>query len=295
MSSPSLREIGREQGAAGTTIDGNRLSLMLRWLAQRWNNVPRRNLKRVWVPQTVVGGYTPQELASGVQDQLPWLGGYNSDKQRVGNAHSEGYQNPWRSKGNVVSGIDPTDPATASVDDLLTWSTALYFRRPVRITGLFLGLIVDNNYGNDFQFGSQPPPGKTNNASVDDWTVTLEIDDPNAREERSLSSISFKRAQNIASAWQFSNIQPLVPGADMQPAHPGGHLNSANSWDSLFLVDQNINPELPRDTRCRLNITIPKYEPDDYWAGWNNNGVNAEVWQNQAYSWTLHFAEALEE
>lgn len=298
MSSPSLREIGNEQAAEGTTIDGNRLSRMLKNLARRWNAVPPRNIKRRWMPVTYSGGFTPREILSGVQDSLPWMGAYNSNKQLVGAVDPDGYQNFYRSKGNVVSGINPEDLALPSVDDLLTWTTAFYARKPTRITGLFVGMIVDANYPNDFQYGPTPPDGKASLDSVDDWSVVIEVDNPYSREDRSASSLVYVRAGNVASAWQWSNVQPEVPGTDMQPAHPGGHLGSVNSWNSLFLVDQNINIEVPRDSRIRLHITIPKYETDalrgDYaQAGWNSNGTINEVWQQQTYSWSLHLAEAL--
>lgn len=302
MGSPSLREIGNEQASEGTSIDGNRLSRMVRTLADRWNAVPSRNIKRRWVPVVYSGGFTPQESVDGAQDKLPWMGAYNSDKQHVGTAPDQPYVNPWRSKGNVVSGIDPSNEVTTSLDDLLTWTTSIYFRQPARLTGVFVGYIVDSRYHNTFDYapgGGTPPPGKVAGNSADDWTVSIEVDDPYSKENRALSSILYKRQQNVASAWQWSNLSGVAPATDMQPPHPGGDLGGANSSDSLFLVDQNLTLNIPRDSRVRLHLTIPKYEivgakSDDYDSGWWNNGVlTYNPWQAQTYSWSLHFAEPL--
>ncbi len=158
-------------------------------------------MRRRWMPNTIVGGFTPQVLADGAQDQLPWLGAYNSDKQDVGSAPDSGYQNPWRSKGNVVSGIDPTDQSGASLDDLLTWSTTVYFRKPSRLVGLLVTYLTDSSFGNDWEFGaSKMPPGKAANGSVNDWTISIEVDDPYDRENRRLTSVVYHRLQTAESA-----------------------------------------------------------------------------------------------
>ena len=301
--SSSIREIGTEQAQDGTSIDGNRLSLMLRTLADRWNAVRSRNVARRWVPITYSGGYTPIEPADGTQDSLPFMGAYNSDKQRVGATPTAGYLNEWRSKGNVVSGINPADPDAGSHDDLLTWTVSFYFRKPARLTGLFVGLVVDAQYKNTFSYGPNGgniPPGKVLNGSVDDWTISVEVDNPFSVEKRSLSSIVYKRQQCVANAWQFSNAVS-APTSTALPLHPGGELASLTSHDSLMVVDQNLMIEIPRDSRVRLHITIPKYETqggrdDDYDTGWNSDGVATfDSWQGQTYHWSLHFAEALEQ
>ncbi len=302
MASPSIREIGTEQAQEGTSIDGNRLSAMVRSLLTSWNSLKPRHVERRWVPVTFCGGYTPQQSSSGTQDNLPWLGGYNSAKQRVLTAPDLGYQNPWRSKGNAVSGINPQDPATGSLDDLLTWSTSLYFRNPARLSGVMVALVVDTSYHNTFTYGpggGNIPPGKSSGGSSDDWTVTVEVDDPFAPEERRLSSVIYCRRGVAASAWQWSNLAPGAPTTDMLPAHPGGNLCDATSNDSLVLLDMNLDVPIPQDSRVRLNITIPRYEEvaaktDDYDAGWWNDGVlTYNPWQAQSYSWSLHFMEAL--
>jgi len=299
--SGSIREIGTEQAAEGTSIDGNRMSRMVRFLMDAWNNLRPRHIKRRWTPVTFSGGYTPVDPQDATQDNLPWLGAYNSTKQTVG-TNPDAWSNPWRTKGNVVSGIDPTNPALNSADDLLTWTTSFYFRRPARLSGVFVGLIVDTAFDNTFQYGPSGgniPPTKALNGYVNDWTVEVSVDDPHARENRKLNSVLYHRLQVTENGFWFSNITG-APTSAMTVVHPGGELGVATSKDSLVLVDQNVDMVIPQNSRVRFSITIPKYEvvparADDYDTGWGNNGVvSYSPWQAQTYSWSLHFLEALE-
>lgn len=275
----STRLLTDEQFADGTTIDGNRLDRALDGLGRRINRVRLRDLAVRHVQTQYVAGYLPDVRAA--QDSIPWMAAGNVASEVVsGVAPDDGFQNPQRVKGYYQH----TDC------DHYVWEFPLYFRRPVIVADVFVGLFIDSTYTNDFTYAAAPnnPTAKTALDSASDVSVVLSVDNPLRTEDRGLAAPDLARHWWRATAERFNHANEsvaMVAGvdyADMSPSFPGGVLRGV----TVNLRDLNV--PLHRDTRARLAVVLPHWDGD--LAPWG-----AEPWRLQYYSVVLTVLEEVEE
>jgi len=281
----SIREITREQFADGTTIDaGTRIERALADLVQRFNALLPRDRKRRWFPATYTGGYMPT-IRAGAQGNAPWLSAANVAGLTVVNVPFGGIQNEWRNKGirNVL--IDPDN----GNGDQLVWTTALYFGKPVIVTGLSLFLGSDESYYfNTFRYQAGAPAPKTS-LPGDDVVVELAVDHPWNGHAPLAGAQEFLRTQFKLNAHAFA---PVAPAA-FADGTPGFAINAAYAAakkypNGVMLWQPDLNIALPDKSTARLSFTIPEYS-NPAWANWSGS-----PWQAQYYSWALHVLEAAE-
>lgn len=276
----SVRRMTRQQFSQGTTADGNRLDRAFADAVDRANAFDRRDLARGHVQTQMVLGWAPAITAK--QDKLPFMDGYNDSNSLVGAAPDGGYQNPYRVKGTVNTGIDPTDPA----QDALVWTTSVYFRKPVTLDGLSLHLRVDSAYLNDLIFsGGLPPDGKTAGAPLDDIVLSVAVDNPYAPEVAAHDAVEVHKLQWKVDGTPYSTL-PIGVGTDGVIIHPGGR------FVGVAVDERALGIPIPRDSRVRLAICIPLY-PAGKTSGWTA-GVR-KAWNNQIYSSVLTMLEPIEE
>lgn len=281
--SNSLRE-WRDQFAPGSTADGNRLERLLRDVMARFNRLQPRDVRRRWVLNRYVWGGQQSQPYQSVQQQLPWMPIHNdlsAARLVTGTSHPiDGVSNPFRVKGTAVPDIDPT--GLLGTGQQWCVSNALAFTRPTILTGISLVMATDTDFQNSFQYTAPtPPPSRTAGDPVDDFTLTLEIDDPFNPTTRSLTAVEFQRARLRADAWPLTPIVPAPGWANFAPVFPGGVPGGVLLW-----ADQ-LNIPLPRSSKARLSLVIPEYV--GYTCGWAAN--SGKPWQNQRLTMTLDVLE----
>jgi hypothetical protein len=281
----SFRLFSKEQISDGTTIS-LRLERVLGDFAARWNNVPKRDLRRRWFPDYTVGGFTPGRPGSATtNDRLPFCKSYNADADVIaaGGVPDLLIRNRWRAKGHGV----PAIAEDAGIGHQYIWSTTFKYSRPVRGISLAVWLTTDAVFTNTFLFGSSPPTGKISGHVVDDFAIVLEVDDPYLPENRKSTSQIFLRQGVSLRGWEFDN-EALVTadsGTHTIPAWtgtvPGG----------LMFVAQDLNIPIPAESRLRLSLVLPDYS-DANASDWRVVPTDWP-WDRQIIGWNLGIAEGV--
>ena len=106
----SFRLFSREQLSDGTSVS-LRIEKLMGDFMRRWNNVPRRDVRRRFFPDYTVTGYTPGQpnlAGSSYNHSHPFTRAFNHPTNTVsaGAEPEDLIRNPWRTKGDAVFGID---------------------------------------------------------------------------------------------------------------------------------------------------------------------------------------------
>lgn len=312
----SFRLFSREQVSDGTSIS-LRLEKLLADFARRWNNVPRRDVRRRFFPDYTVTGYTPgQPNTAGVPYNWshPFTRAFNHPSNAVsaGAEPADLIKNPFRTKGDGVVGID----GMQSGDDdgvRYTWATTFAYGRPVVVISLAVWLLTDWIFDNEFEYGAGAPHPYLNGGMVEDVSISLEVDDPWSREDRSAASQVFLRKVCSAEAgadqqsWAFSTKSSLMAAATAHGGYWGTQGTPAAytmQWgmeqgedempSGIVFIAQDLNIPLPRDSRLRLSLTLPDYEAVNTSDWRSSHSLPAEQpWDRQVIGWNLGIAEGV--
>jgi len=281
--SKSTRRLTLQQFSSGTTIDGNRLDRAFDDVVSRANAIRDLDMARRHMQSQIVLGWIP--AVTNAQDTLPFMLEQNYSSELVGTPPTDGFQNEFRVKGTANSGLD-----TASGYGALVWTTSMYFTKPIILDGVSLHFRVDGQYTNTLTFsGGTPPAGKTADAPLDDIVISVAIDNPYAQELAQFDNLEIHKTQFKVDAVPYSTLAVPFGTFDGSPAHPFGAFNG------LAIDERHLAIPIPRNSRLRLAITIPKY-PAAKTSGWTE-GPSGVVfpWQNQVISSALTLLEAIDE
>jgi hypothetical protein len=296
----SFRLFSREQISDGTSIS-SRLDRVLADFVRRWNGVPKRDVRRRFFPDYTVAGWTPAKTASTAvlqvpaNDGLPFCRSYNIDADVIAAGVTdldELVQNRERNKGYGVDGIY-AGPVSGFNGNTYTWTTSATYGRPVLLTSFAVWLTTDSVFLNTFV---------TNGSSAQDFTVSIEIDDPFVPEDRSLSSQVYLKTGFPLAGFDFSNL-------DLEPVYNGfmsvgGGAHSFSEWEDkmpsgVMIVQQDLNIPVPRDSRLRFSLVIPDYEdaPNFPISSWRTGPADVPAsqmpWERQSIGWNLGIAEGV--
>ncbi len=279
------RKATKEQFSANTTIDGNRIDRATEDVTDRFNDIPLADIRRRFVSNTLVQGWTPQEAVFydvTANDQLPyhhfpWLDLYNhwrarddSNSMVVDTTQTPTFQNPFRIKGTSIPGID--HEARLAFDNhpqgrQYAWTTTLYFSKPAVLYDWSIMMLTDVEHGTaaspqNFTYdGVTPPEGETAGDPSKDVVVCISVDNPFNPDRQVYSSQVVARNRFEVSRENVSlNALPATGFADFAPTVFGSArftnaLPPAGMW-----MDLSMNVPVPRNSRVRMAIVIPAYD-----------------------------------
>jgi len=294
----SFRLFSKEQISAGTTIS-SRLDKLLSDFLSRWNNVPKRDIRRRWLCDTIVGGYTPSRpsVLNYSNDRHPFCVAYNHNDMVIsaGMEPDQLVRNRWRVKGHRVDGILGDANSRATSGWQYVWSTSIGVGDPVRVGSIAVWLITDAVFINTFQYGATPPPGHASGEWSEDFCISLEVDDPFLPEDRRLSSQVFLRAATTIEGWFMQRQAPGAPLSEPTTIPP----NTLAEWGTglptgLVFVAQDLNIPIPRNSRLRLSLVVPDYAGITA-SGWRDtaNDYDRCPWSRQNIGWNLGLVEGV--
>lgn len=261
-----LRELVRRlQFSDDTTIDSNRLDGLMQAFIDRFNGLMPRDIERGWTETTLVTGYQPcQQVPTYATPVLPFMNVLN-DSSDAPDAPSYYPTNKWRVRGTEVDGIEPQTSGRQRC-----WSIAFAITRPTILTGLSLTLRTDTVFPNDFQYGASPPPGYSNGDSVEDWQVTVQVDNPFTPEDRTQTNCEIQVTKRPAASWQMDTGAVV---SDMAPAYPDGV-----AYPKGVFFDIDTHTPIPQGSRIRMNIVIPEYDIGTYYSGWDEDSYDRQFY-----------------
>ncbi len=266
------RELTKEQFADGTTIDGDRIDRAMQESVDRFNSIPKGDLKNRFLRNTYALGWQPRVLASLGTD-LPWMPETNSASYlATGAVAPTRYENYLRVKGNRAPGTLPGGTETS-----LVCTVPIAFPAPVILDDLAFMMTTDHTlagireYTNTFVYGAAPPPGFTAGDSVEDVSIVVQVDSPLLPENQALSSVAFAyhRVQLLREV--YWTVDPgAAPASDMTLVYPGGTVSG------VYLRARNMAIRIPARARVRFHFVIPEYSVATT-AGWGTDTVTAQM------------------
>ena len=286
------RHLTDEQFADETTIDGNRLDTAMADIVRRFNAVEKGDIATRFVQTQYVAGWSPQTTAA--DHHWPWLQGVNFlSGTQVAGALPSTIANQYRTKGYQTPGMDVLSLATGYI---YTWSTSYYFHKPGVLTDLVILMQTDavgatsREYTNTFKYGSTPPEGFAEHDGNKDICVSVSADSPFSPEDRAQNNVLVHRAAfDMAREWT-NGIRFNGTITDMEPADPPwADADQGGIW-GMCLPLRDLNVPIPRDTRLRIDIVIPKYGAATD-GGWGD----ANPWAKQRMDMTLTVLEEIED
>lgn len=255
---PTNRIITDEQFAPGTAIDGDRMDRAFQGIQDAVNEVGPGNVVRRHFASHFVAGYQPDifpPVGAVADGSAPFYSSYN----QVANIPAPGLppgstiSNPYRVKGQFNPGIDPTDPAPTPNEGQYIWTQMYSFTDSVILSAVSCWMFADSAYVNTFEYGAGTP-GHDSLGSVNDFLLEIDVASPASPEDTLKGAVAYHKL-HVKASWEVSNTHaPASTHGDMQPPHPAGF-----AYAKLAIVDTNLNVPIPRDSRVRFSLLIPKY------------------------------------
>ena len=285
------RHLTDEQFSDSTTIDGNRLDTAMSDIVRRFNAVEKGDIANRFVQTQFVAGWSPQD-ENITKHRWPWLDAINTTGgPSVAGAQPDSVSNRFRAKGFHTLGMSPIMDSTSTWE----WSTSYYFHKPAILTDLVLTLQIDHpsasarGYTNTFKYGSAPPEGVVEHDGNKDFAVVVSADSPFSPEDRTqnnviLSRVGFDMAREWTTGISFNSTI-----TDMSPTNPPWAVASRGGVWGMCLPLRDINSPIPRDTRLRVDVIIPRYA-DANTGGWGRTNP----WAQQRFDMTMTVLEELE-
>lgn len=284
------RHITDEQFSDGTTIDGNRIDTAMSDIVRRFNAVEKGDLANRFVQTQYVSGWSPQTNPD--KHLWPWMRADNIDSQVADANPPDSYSNVYRVKGYQSPGMDVSD---ITISTQYVWSTSYYIQRPAILSDLVLLMHVDNpdaatrTYANTFKYGSVPPEGFSEDDGNKDFAIVVSADSPFSPEDRSQNNVVLHRANfDLAREWS-SGIRFNSTITDMSPQNPPWAPADVGGLWGVCLPLRDLNAPIPRDTRLRVDVVIPKYQSANF-GGWRDENP----WARQRFDMTVTFLEEVE-
>lgn len=268
----SVREVTKRQFTATTLISGSTMDAAFDDVTRYANAVPPRAVKRRLFRQTAVLGWMPP-IPGATGYRAPWLVQRNDSAGVTGSMPDLGLTNTDRVKGcynpDIVQGA-------GGIGNVLAWTTAYLFTRPVVLDGFSLFLLADSAFPADIA------------GVADEWYdlgVVISVDDPFMPEIQSASSVVFQRVRFNTRAYPVSQMAIPSGWADFAPAHPDGEPQGVG----IDILGLNI--PIPQNSRVRMAILLPEYaDPAENPWGNFDPAINPE--QGVVSSVSLHWLEA---
>ena len=285
------RHLTDEQFSDSTTIDGNRLDTAMSDIVRRFNAVEKGDIASRFVQTQFVAGWSPQDAAA-TSHRWPWMDAMNTKgASSVAGAAPDSVNNRFRTKGYYTLGMN----SSMNIGTTWEWSTSYYFHKPAILTDLVLTLQIDHptasgrGYTNDFKYGSAPPEGVVQYDGNKDLALVVSADSPFAPEDRTqnnvlLSRVGFDTAREWVNGIAFNGSI-----TDMSPTNPPWAAASRGGLWGMCLPLRDINVPIPRDTRIRIDVVIPRYD-DANTGGWGDTNP----WAQQRFDMTMTVLEELE-
>ena len=285
------RHLTDEQFSDSTTIDGNRLDNAMSDIVRRFNAVEKGDIANRFVQTQFVAGWSPQ-TESVSKHRWPWLDALNlSNSASVAGSEPSSVNNRFRTKGYYTLGMD----SSMDTGSTWSWSTSYYLHKPAILTDFVLTLQIDHpsastrGYTNTFKYGSTPPEGVAEHDGNKDFAVVISADSPFAPEDRTqnnvlLSRVGFDTAREWVNGIAFNSTI-----TDMSPTNPPWAVADTGGLWGMCLPLRDINIPIPRDTRLRVDIVIPKYAAATT-GGWGRTSP----WAQQRFDMTMTVLEELE-
>lgn len=264
----SLRTITKEQFSDGTTIDGNRIEQALQELEEICDQVPGYYVKRRFVQNQIVVGFSPFQQAP-----------YNTTYPVIAPATTKTL-NRERFKG-----FKSLTQPVGDVLDQLFWETSIQVENPFILQDVDCLMIQDDGSAtpsHQLPGGSSSPYAAP---SVSDVQLFVIVDAPFIPEDRSQSDAVIHKYAMSMDAWKMTAIPGVASTNSMVPAFPGGE---ACGWG---LTLTGLNLPIPGLSRVRVALCIPKYNPVGPTPGYVHWG--ATPWNTFSPSLTLSLLEPL--
>jgi hypothetical protein len=273
---PGIRELTKEQFADGTTIDGNRIDIGVGDVVDRFNNIQPRDLKKRWVPNTIISGWAPSQFYNfnNQERPLPWVGGSNSISASVatGTTAPDAVLNDYIVKGMPLA------------QDYM--SQSIHTSNPIIIQHVdAMFLLDDPAEPNAYFVGAwETPPAPV--IVSDDISVVVQVDNEFNKELRSMDSKVVARSSFVLNNEQITvNTRPtnaalFAAGDDMIPVGFTG-----GAFTGVHVRMRGLNIPIRRDARVRFFVSIPAFK------AWTPTNV---VWNHQYYSFTWTILEEIQ-
>lgn len=236
----SLRTITKEQFSDGTTIDGNRIEQALQELEEICDQVPGYYVKRRFVQNQIVVGFSPFQQAPYNQ-QVPALNG-------------GGFVNNLTTNVERWKGYKILSQPIADVEKVVFWETSFKVDNPAIIHAVdcfMMQCTASTSPTYQLPGGSgaiYAPP------SVADVQVFVSVDAPFIEEDRSQSDVLIHKYGMDMNAWLVTPIARNTYTNDMSPAYPGG---VESGWAVTL---DSLNLPIPSKARVRIGLGIPVYK-----------------------------------
>jgi len=312
----STRKITKEQFSDGTTIDGNRVEEAMDNIEERFNNIPKGDVRSRYVQNQYVLGFEPQVQVNYAQSNaLPWMTSLNTGlvallptegavavTSETDQAPSGFPYNDERVKGTMpVGGWGSLGLTTYTEGGIgWVWSISHIFNKPVIIQdvmwlmqGMETVVAGYNVYPNTFRYGATAPGPKTANYGANDCSMVLQVASPYAPEERQydLKEIAVHNRQNWAYLFNREDARSLPAFTLMIPQVEVKTVDS--HLRGVMFRGEDLNIPISRDSKCTLHLVIPR------WKEYNPYGDGASGGSyppnQQSYSVVITVLEEIEE
>lgn len=265
------RHITNKQFSKGSTVDGSEIDTALDEMVDRFNRIPKGDIKTRFTPSTYVMGWSPQDPGASVVSRFPWMPAFNDKSSSSVASNSTGtasVENTQRMKGYAVPGIFSERQENITATSWLKngmqylWTTSVHLKDPVIVDSVYFLMTVDGSaaaikpYDATWDWPgtlgvADLPPGITAGSNARDLSLSLHVDHPYKMEDRSLNAVEVMKRDFQIPTQSIRNIVG-VPSADMTPAYPGGEISGHYS-------KIKVNTPIPQRSRVRFSVCIPDY------------------------------------
>jgi hypothetical protein len=267
-----VRRLSKQMFADGTTVDGTRLERFLRDIAGRFNAARASDLKKRYVRNGIVCGWTPQDPARGTVHRFPFLPSENLSADVLGTEPPWFPENRWRVKGIHAPGMGP--------DEHYVWTTRLWFQEAAILDSVSLvmrhdsSVIAVKTFDIDYIYGT-PPSGYGAGSNCEDLALQVHVMSPFGKEDARLSRVLVHRAQ-------FQEALDTVSGKDLALAGAFDDMtygpDDFGDLTGLYIPLEKLEVPIPAQSRVNICVAIPAY----------GGAGTPEAWNALAHTGTEH-------
>jgi hypothetical protein len=278
----STRKITKEQFSEGTTIDGNRIEEAMDNIEERFNDIPKGDLRSRFVQTQYVLGFEPQvstsdAAAENLTNSIPFLIHKNSTASEA--ILQDDAADPVDLGSELVDGAEisiapagfPYNEFRQKGTDWLgswVWSITHMFQKPVIIQDVmwmmagFDTAVSDYTlYPGTFRYGATPPEDQTANYGAYDASMVLQVASPYAPEDRryDIKELAVHNRQNYSWLFNYLDVEGTLPSYD--DFRPNMDFKSTTDMPlkGIMYRGQNINIPIPRDSKVTLYLSVPTF------------------------------------
>ena len=142
------REITKEQFAAQTAIDGNRLDKAMGDVVDRFNEIPKGDVKSRFIQSQFVMGWQPAVANDNIANyQWPWMHHWNHGTAEAPFDQFTTIANEFRGKGYAAPGIDLDSGSADLRNAYYIFEASWGFSRPAIIESIDVFMLIDEGGG----------------------------------------------------------------------------------------------------------------------------------------------------